>query len=150
MLWVNISLGTIICLSVGFLASKFTETSVNSWYKTLEKPFFNPPSWLFAPVWSLLYILMGIALGRVVFFINRDQLDKSGLYYFAAQLILNVLWPLIFFGLKNPILGFFTMIFLLFLIQKTIKCFKAIDKLSAEILYPYFIWVIYATLLKSL
>ncbi|MBB13572.1 MAG: sensory protein TspO, partial [Flavobacteriaceae bacterium] len=98
-LWIYITFGITLCLGVGLMASLATQTSVNTWYQTLEKPFFTPPSWIFAPVWSFLYILMGIALGRVIFFITRDKLDKIGLYYFGGQLLLNGLWSLIFFGL---------------------------------------------------
>ena len=147
-LWVNIFFGITICFGVGYMASMATQISVNTWYQTLEKPFFTPPSWLFAPVWSLLYFLMGIALGRAIFIINRDQLDKNGLYCFGGQLLFNALWSVFFFGLKNPILGLLTIIFLLLLIQQTIKYLKAFDKLSAQILYPYFFWVIFAALLN--
>jgi tryptophan-rich sensory protein len=148
-LWIYITFGIILCLGVGLLASIATQVSVNTWYQTLEKPFFTPPSWLFGPVWSLLYILMGIALGRVIFFITHDQLDKIGLYYFGGQLLINGLWSFIFFGLSNPILGLLVIVILLFLILRTIKWFRAIDRLSAQILYPYFIWVIFATLLNA-
>lgn len=148
-LWIYITFGITLCLGVGLMASIATQMSVNTWYQTLEKPFFTPPSWLFGPVWSLLYILMGIALGRVIFFITHDQLDKTGLYYFGGQLLINGLWSLIFFGLTNPILGLLVIVILLFLILRTIKWFRAIDRLSAQIMYPYFIWVIFATLLNA-
>ena len=147
-LWVNIFFGITLCFGVGYIASMATQMSVSTWYKALEKPFFTPPSWIFAPVWSLLYFLMGIALGRSIFVINRDKLDKNGLYYFVGQLLFNGLWSVFFFGLKNPALGLLTIIFLLFLIKQTIKYLRAIDKLSAQILYPYFFWVIFAALLN--
>jgi tryptophan-rich sensory protein len=104
---------------------------------------------MFAPVWSFLYILMGIALGRVIFIINNNKLDRISLYYFGGQLLFNGLWSFIFFGLRNPILGLLVIIFLLFLIQRTIKWFRIIDVLSAQILYAYFIWVIFASLLNA-
>ena len=148
-LWICISFGITLCLVVGLIASIATQTSVNTWYITLEKPFFTPPNWLFAPVWCLLYVLMGIALGRVIFFTTQNKLNKISLYYFGGQLLFNGLWSLIFFGLRNPILGLLVIIFLLFLIQRTIKWFRVIDGLSAQILYPYFIWVIFATLLNT-
>ena len=148
-LWIYITFGITLCLGVGLMASLANQTSVNTWYQTLEKPFFTPPSWIFAPVWSFLYILMGIALGRVIFFINYNKLDRISLYYFGGQLLINGLWSFIFFGLRNPILGLLVIVILLFLIQRTIKWFKAIDRLSAQILYPYFIWVIFATLLNG-
>ena len=148
-LWIYITFGITLCLGVGLMASLATQTSVNTWYQTLEKPFFTPPSWIFAPVWSFLYILMGIALGRVIFFINHNKLDRISLYYFGGQLLFNGLWSFIFFGLRNPILGLLVIIFLLFLIQRTIKWFRIIDVLSAQILYAYFIWVIFASLLNA-
>ena len=109
-LWVNIFFGITLCFGVGYIASMATQISVSTWYKALEKPFFTPPSWIFAPVWSLLYFLMGIALGRAIFVINRDKLDKNGLYYFIGQLLFNGLWSVFFFGLKNPTLGLLTII----------------------------------------
>lgn len=148
-LWVNIFFGITLCFGVGYIASMATQISVSTWYKALEKPFFTPPSWIFAPVWSLLYILMGIALGRVIFFINQNKLNRISLYYFGGQLLFNGLWSFIFFGLRNPILGLLVIIFLLFLIQRTIKWFRIIDVLSAQILYAYFIWVIFASLLNA-
>ena len=147
--WICISFGITICSGVGLIAGIATQTSVNTWYLTLEKPFFTPPSLLFAPVWGLLYVLMGIALGRVIFFITQNKLNKISLYYFGGQLLFNGLWSFIFFGLRNPILGLLVIIFLLFLIQRTIKWFRIIDVLSAQILYAYFIWVIFATLLNA-
>ena len=95
-LWVNIFFGITLCFGVGYIASMATQMSVSTWYKALEKPFFTPPSWVFAPVWSLLYFLMGIALGRAIFVINRDKLDKNGLYYFVGQLLFNGLWSVFF------------------------------------------------------
>ena len=148
-LWIYIIFGITLCLGVGLIASIATQTSVNSWYLTLEKPFFTPPSWLFAPVWSLLYVLMGIALGRVIFFITHNKLNKISLYYFGGQLLFNGLWSLVFFGLRNQILGLLVIVLLLFLIQQTIKWFRIIDVLSAQILYAYFVWVIFATLLNA-
>ena len=148
-LWIYITFGMILCLGVGLMASLAIQTSVNSWYQTLEKPFFTPPSWIFAPVWSLIYILMGVALGRVIFFINYNKLNRISLYYFGGQLLFTGLWSLIFFGLRNPILGLLVIIFLLFLIQRTMKWFRVIDVLSSQILYPYFIWSIFATLLNA-
>ena len=148
-LWIHITFGISLCLGVGFLASLATQTSVNSWYQTLEKPFFTPPSWLFAPVWIFLYILMGIAVGRVIFFINNNKLGRISLYYFGGQLLFNGLWSLIFFGFRNPVFGLLLILFLLFLIQRTIKWFRLIDVISAQILYPYFIWVIFATILNA-
>ena len=148
-LWLSIVFGIAICLGVGFLASLATQMSVNTWYQTLEKPFFTPPDWLFAPVWSLLYILMGIAFGRVMYFGLHHLWGRTALYHFGFQLLFNGLWSIVFFGLRNPVLALLIILILLFLIERTIKWFRTVDQLSSQILYPYLIWVIFATLLNG-
>lgn len=145
----HILIGVFICLVVGYFSSMTTRISVDTWYLTLKKPFFNPPDWLFAPVWTLLYILMGIAAGRIWFFGLHHRWGKTALYHFGFQLILNGLWSLVFFGLKNPILGLIVIIMLLILIERSIKWFKMVDLFSARLLYPYFIWVTFATILNT-
>ena len=145
----HILIGVFICLVVGYFSSMATKISVDTWYLTLKKPFFNPPDWLFAPVWTLLYILMGIAAGRIWFFGLHHRWGKTALYHFGFQLILNGLWSLVFFGLKNPILGLIVIIMLLILIERSIKWFKMVDLFSARLLYPYFIWVSFATILNT-
>ena len=145
----HILFGVLICLAVGYFSSMATRISVDTWYQTLEKPFFNPPNWLFAPVWTLLYLLMGIAVGRIWFFGLHHRWGKTALYHFGFQLIFNGLWSLVFFGLKNPVLGFVVIIILLILIERSIKWFKMVDLLSAQLLYPYLAWVTFATLLNT-
>jgi tryptophan-rich sensory protein len=148
-LLINVLIGVLICLAVGYFSSMATRISVDTWYPTLKKPFFNPPNWLFAPVWTLLYLLMGIAVGRIWFFGLHHRWGKTALYHFGFQLIFNGLWSLVFFGLKNPVLGFVVIIILLILIERSIKWFKMVDLLSAQLLYPYLAWVTFATLLNT-
>ena len=131
-----IILGIILSVAVGFLSSKVTQSVIASWYAGLTKPFFSPPNWLFAPVWTLLYVLMGWASGRVWYFGRRHLCGKTALYHFGAQLIFNGLWSLVFFGLKNPLVGLLVIIVLLILIERTIKWFRIVDKLSSYMLYP--------------
>ena len=144
-----IILGIVLSVAVGFLSSKVTQPEIATWYAGLTKPFFSPPNWLFAPVWALLYVLMGWASGRVWHFGRRHLWGKTALYHFGAQLIFNGLWSLVFFGLKNPLVGLLVIIVLLILIERTIRWFRLVDKLSSYMLYPYLVWVSFATLLNG-
>lgn len=139
-----------ICLLIGFLSSIPTRDSILNWYPTINKPFFNPPNWIFAPVWTILYIMMGIAFGRVWNKYQKNNGDsKNALLIFGFQLLLNALWSLLFFGLKNPLLAFIEIILLWLVIYETIKSFKKIDVLAANLLYPYLVWVSFATILNG-
>ena len=142
-------LGILFSIGVGFLSSIVTQDAIPTWYKGLNKPFFSPPNWLFAPVWTLLYTLMGIGVGRVWFFGRRHLWGKTALYHFAAQLMFNGLWSLVFFGLKSPLLGLFTILILWVLIQRTIFWFRLVDRKAAYLLYPYIAWVSFATVLNG-
>ena len=144
-----ITIGVIICFIVGVIAGQITQISVNTWYPTLKKPFFTPPSWLFAPVWTLLYLLMGIALGRVWYYGIQQSHVKKAVYLFGFQLLFNGLWSLIFFGLKNPIGGLVVIVALFFLIIRTVQQFKTIELFASRLLYPYLIWICFASLLNG-
>jgi benzodiazapine receptor len=145
----SIRVGVMVCLLVGFLAGQITQTTVNTWYPTLKKPFFTPPSWLFAPVWTLLYLLMGIAVGRVWNYGIHHRWVKTAIYHFGFQLLVNGLWSLVFFGLRNPIGALVVILVLLFLIFRTIQQFRTVDRLATRLLYPYLIWVCFATFLNG-
>ena len=123
--------------------------AIPTWYAGLNKPFFSPPNWLFGPVWSVLYILMGVALGRVWYYGRRHLWGKTALYHFGAQLIFNGLWSLVFFGLKNPLLALIVIIILWILIERSIYWFRVVDKKSAYMLYPYIAWVSFASVLNA-
>ncbi len=135
-------------LLIGFTSGFFTITGAGTWYEKLEKPSWNPPGWLFAPVWTSLYIIMGIAL----FFIWKANTaihkKNTALSLFAVQLVLNFFWSFIFFKLEEP--GWaLTEIFLLWVtILATIFSFAAINKLSAWLLVPYISWVTFAAILN--
>ncbi|MFX0556454.1 TspO/MBR family protein [Maribacter sp. CXY002] len=143
-----ISISVAICLIIGYLSSIVTQSSVNDWYTTLNKPSFNPPNWLFAPVWSVLYVLMGISSGWVWAKGFHHKWVKTALYHFGFQLLLNALWSIVFFGLKNPFLAFLVIITLVIMLVLTIKWFKVVSKLAAALLVPYLLWVCFATLLN--
>ena len=139
-----------ICLVVGYLSSITTQSSINTWYPTLIKPIFNPPNWLFAPVWTLLFIMMGIAAGMVWNKLESNkELVKKGLLFFTVQLLLNALWSYLFFGLNNILLALIEIILLWLIIYETYLIFKQIDKRASYLLIPYLAWVGFATILTG-
>ena len=145
---IGISFFVILCLSIGGLSGFITQAAIPTWYAGLEKPFFTPPNWLFAPVWTILYFLMGIAAGLVWAKGSHHKWVKTALYHFGAQLIVNGLWSIVFFGLKSPGIALLVIGLLLYLIFKTIYWFKIVNKPSAYLLYPYVAWVSFASFLN--
>ncbi len=145
---VNIGIAVAICLLIGFLSSFATQSSVNDWYTTLNKPSFNPPNTIFAPVWTILYVLMGISAGIVWSKGFHHVWVKTALYHFGFQLLLNALWSIVFFGLKSPFWALLVILALLTLIILTMKWFKVVSKLAAYLLIPYLLWVSFATILN--
>jgi len=140
--YLKLLLAIIICEGVGFIGSIFTVNSIDTWYIVLQKPFFNPPPWIFAPVWAVLYLLMGISLYLVW------EIKKVHLKWFWIQLFLNVFWSIIFFGFRNPSLAFLEILFLWISIAITIKSFIGFNKNAAYLLFPYFSWVSFAVILN--
>jgi benzodiazapine receptor len=137
----------VLCQLAGFLGSLFTIPAIPTWYKALKKPFFTPPAWIFGPVWISLFILMGISL----FMVWRRQDHprfKTALIFFFVQLILNVLWSAVFFGLRSPLLGFVDIVLLWVAILLTIQnCFR-ISRVAGLLLLPYIVWVSFAVVLN--
>lgn len=130
-----------ICLGAGILGSFFTVSAIPTWYATLNKPSFSPPNWVFGPVWTALYILMGISLYLV-------WSKRKAPAIFWIQLILNTSWSIIFFGMRNPVWALVNIVALWVVIILTIKAFNKINNLSAKLLYPYLGWVTFATILN--
>ena len=145
--YLKLLLAVVICEGAGIIGSFFTINSVNTWYITLNKPFFNPPSWIFAPVWTFLYFLMGISLFLVWNSKNKKE-KPNGLKYFYIQLALNTLWSIIFFGFKSPSLALLELLFLWIMIVLTIRHFLKVNKNAAYLLFPYLAWVSFASLLN--
>jgi benzodiazapine receptor len=137
----------ILCQLAGVVGSIFTTPAIPTWYESLRKPFFNPPDWVFSPVWISLYILMGISLFMVWRNLDHPKV-KTGFIFFFAQLILNILWSIAFFGLRSPFLGFIDIILLWIAILFTIQNFLKISKTAGLLLIPYFLWVSFAALLN--
>ncbi|MFA6437362.1 MAG: TspO/MBR family protein [Candidatus Paceibacterota bacterium] len=131
---------------IGFIGGISTASSVQGWYKDLVKPSFAPPNWLFMPAWLFLYFLMGVAL----FLILKSQSEKKkmALSFFSTQLILNMFWSIIFFGLHQPLFAFIEIIILWIFILLTIIKFYKIDRQAALLLIPYQIWVTFASVLN--
>ena len=123
-----------ICLFACFIGSFFTSSAIPTWYATLQKPSFTPPNWIFFPVWTSLFIMMGISLFLVWQKGCEDKKVKTALYLFAGQLILNVLWSVAFFGLRSPLLGLMEIIILWVAILATILSFMKLSRTAAYLL----------------
>lgn len=132
---------------LGGLGALVTVSSIGSWYQNIQKPFFTPPSWVFGPAWTLLYLMMGLAVYLI--WKSKHSFKKQALWIFGVQLILNVLWSPGFFGLESPILGLIIIIPLWVLILVCIKLFLPIQKTAAYLMVPYFLWVSFALLLNA-
>lgn len=146
----RIALVVMTCLVVGYLSGMVTRESITTWYPTLIKPVFNPPNWIFAPVWTLLYIMMGVACGMVW---NRmesnEELVKKAFKFFMIQLVLNAIWSYLFFGLHNPLLALLEMVLLWLMIFETYTLFKKIDRIAGLLFIPYIAWVSFAMVLNA-
>jgi len=145
MKWLSLILFLGICLLTGFIGSIFTTSSVNSWYLLINKPIYTPPNWLFGPVWTTLFIMMGIS-GWLAWKNDKKAKSKAFIYYFV-QLGLNLLWSVIFFGLRSPFAASVEIIILWIFIFLSIKSFAKINKIAGFLLYPYIVWVSYAAFL---
>ena len=138
----------LISQSAGLVGSVFTVKSVSIWYAVLNKPSFNPPGWLFGPVWILLYTLMGISSYLIWQEREESKLVFLVLVIFGIQLALNALWSFLFFGLQNPGLAFAEIIVLWIFILITILLFYKINHLASYLLIPYILWVSFAMVLN--
>ena len=135
----------VICQLTGVIGSIFTRPAISTWYATLRKPSFTPPDWVFAPVWILLFFLMGIAVYVVWLKGLREKQIRKAMILFGGQLILNALWSWIFFGLRSPLAGFIEISILSVVIIFTIQAFFKISKTAGALLIPYFLWVAFAS-----
>lgn len=144
----RIAIAVAVCLTVGFLSGFATQSSVDTWYSELTKPVLNPPNWIFAPVWSILYILMGIAAGLVWARGFYHVWVKTALYHFGFQLLYNATWSIVFFGLREPGWALLIILILLVLILLTIRWFRVVSKTAAWLMVPYLLWVVFATYLN--
>ncbi|MEK7573151.1 MAG: TspO/MBR family protein [Patescibacteria group bacterium] len=135
-----------LCLGAGAIGSLFTTPAINTWYVTLNKPSFNPPNYIFAPVWTILYILMGLSFYLIL--VSKEREKQTAVMFFVLQLILNVLWSLVFFGLHSPLGALITIVLLWISILMTIINFYKISKPASYLLIPYILWVSFASVLN--
>ncbi|MBK7110207.1 MAG: tryptophan-rich sensory protein [Chitinophagales bacterium] len=136
-----------LCVIVGSVSGFFTVGEIEGWYATLNKPGLNPPNWIFGPVWTLLYIMMGVAL--YFFWITKSEKNKrSGYVLFYIQLALNFLWSLFFFKMHNPIIALVDIVLLIITILTTMFLFRKISVNAFYLLIPYLLWVCFATWLN--
>jgi translocator protein len=160
-----------VCEIAGAIGSFFTAPAIGNWYYFLVKPSFNPPNWLFAPVWTILFLLMGVSfyLVWVKKWSPREGAEYSAkkawnpvseklwtgswkeentFMIFVLQLVLNILWSVIFFGLRSPGAAFFEILMLWFAILYTIVNFYRVSKTAAYLFVPYILWVSFAAFLN--
>ena len=145
---IKLVVSIVACQCAGIIGSIFTTPAIPTWYAALEKPFFNPPNWLFAPAWITLYLLMGIA----AFLIWRQGLGqkevRAALIIFLVQLVLNALWSVVFFGLQSPFYGMVVILALWVAILLTILRFFKLSTAAGALLLPYIVWVSFASALN--
>jgi translocator protein len=143
----KLAFSILITLAVGAIAGFATANSIGTWYATLNKPFFNPPNWLFGPVWTLLYILMGISL-YLIWKLPASKNRNGALTFFFVQLLLNFLWSFIFFYFHAIALALFDIVILWVMILLTIILFSRLNRTASWLLVPYISWVSFATILN--
>jgi tryptophan-rich sensory protein len=139
----------VVCQCAGAIGSIFTASSIPTWYATLNKPVFTPPNWLFAPAWITLYLLMAIA----AFLVWRRGLHikpvRIALILFLIQLIINVVWSVVFFGLQSILSGLIVIVILWIMILFTIIQFYKVSVAAGSLMIPYILWVTFATCLNA-
>jgi len=137
----------VICLTIGSVSGYATAAEIPGWYAILQKPSFNPPNWLFGPVWTTLYILMGISFW-LIWKSEDSPLKQKAILYFVIQLTLNFFWSIIFFSLHQTGWALLEIIALWIFILLSILSFRPISKIAAYLLVPYLCWVSFAAVLN--
>ncbi|QQS43730.1 tryptophan-rich sensory protein [Candidatus Roizmanbacteria bacterium] len=143
----KLSISLLAPFASGAIGSIATASSIPTWYAGLEKPVFNPPNWVFGPVWTILYLMMGIAFYLIWNSSKRTIHKRRAVLYYWIQLVLNTLWSLVFFGLRTTLGGIVVIIPLLIFIILTMKNAKSVSYASYLLLIPYLCWVSFATVL---
>ena len=145
---IKFAFAVIVCFAAAGIGSLLTTSSIQTWYGGLVKPFFNPPNWIFGPVWTLLYLMMAVSLYFILSKGSQDKEAKKGMIIFFVQLFLNIGWSYFFFFSHNSMLAFFEILVLWMMILLTILQFKKVNKTAAYLLVPYLLWVTFATVLN--
>jgi translocator protein len=145
--WMKLVISIAIPLAVGGIAGLFTQPEIDKWYQTIEKPEWQPPNWVFGPVWTLLYIMMGIAMYLVWRSNGPVHKKRPAIILWIIQLVLNFFWSFIFFRQHQLGWALVEIVVLWFFILLTIFAFARISKLAAWLLVPYISWVSFASIL---
>jgi len=145
--WVKLVIAILVCQLAGLAGAIYTSGSLTTWYATLAKPLFNPPNWIFAPVWITLFLLMGISLW-LVWQKEKKKNINTAFVFFSIQLVLNAMWSAFFFGMQNPLYALIDIALLWLAILATILSFWKISKPAAYLLVPYILWVSFAAVLN--
>lgn len=150
--YLKLILAMLFCLGAGVIGSFATQTGPGSWYQTLVKPPITPPNLVFPIAWTTLYILMGLALyiiwSQPQKYRKDPELKKTAMTFFFLQLIINIAWSFLFFGLQSPIAGLICIFVLLGLVAITIVKFYKLNEKAAYLLIPYMLWLCFATILN--
>ena len=146
--YLKLFISVVICLAIGGVSGYFTASEIPTWYVTLNKPSFNPPNWIFAPVWTTLYFLMGISFWLVWKSNAAAAIKNKAITYFIIQLILNFFWSIIFFSFHQLGIALAEIIILWIFILLSFMAFYPISKPAAYLLLPYLLWVSFATILN--
>ena len=145
---IKVFLAVVICEAIGILGSIFTISQISIWYQHLNKPFFSPPNFIFAPVWTTLYALIGISI-FLIFESKAKRKEKNNLLFlFSFHLFLNLLWSILFFGMHLLPAAFIEIVFLWGIILLLIIKFYKHSKLASYLLIPYLVWVSFAAILN--
>lgn len=143
-------LGVVLaCVLLGGIGGLITAPQIDTWYQTLQKPWFNPPNWLFGPVWTVLYTLQGVAAWLLWRKGIGQREVRIALGLFVAQFTLNVAWTPAFFGLRSPLFGLVVIVPLVLFIVGTIVAAWRVDRRASLLLVPYLAWVSFATVLNT-
>lgn len=146
--YLKLFVSIVLCELVGIAGTPFTTSAIPSWYAGLTKPFFAPPNWVFGPVWTILYALMGVSIFLILQKGIQKKQVRQAASIFAVQLFLNFTWSIVFFGARSPILGLINIILLASMIVLNIRLFYPLSKTAAYLLLPYLAWVSFATILN--
>jgi translocator protein len=146
--WLVLALLLAAVFAVSAIGASFTAPKIPGWYAGLTKPWFNPPSWVFGPAWTILYVLMAVAAWRV-WLAPESGARRTALLLFAVQFALNAIWSPAFFGMESPRLGLAVILALLIALAATVWRFFAVDRAAGWMMVPYLAWVAFAALLNG-
>lgn len=148
-LWAKVLLCVVLVNLLGGAGAFITSSKIPTWYASLEKPPGVPPNWVFGPVWTMIYTLIGISIARFWHFVERGEPKRKGWFWLACQLGLNLFWTPVFFGANWLGVSLIIIVALIAAIAGTIRVFHPQDRVAALLLLPHLLWVCYATYLNA-